>query len=215
MFFRRYFSTMDVIINWLREADSWIQIISLVSGIIYMVMQVLQHKWMWYLDLVTCATALTVSAINFQDGIWAPLWAQIGLNAWFIATAVWGIFNWKKLEKQSGGELHIVALSKRRLLLSILLLAVCTPLVCLFYSITNDPSPVLEGISFTFSILAAWYLSCSHLENWFLWIAADVAVAVLFALQDDWWMAALYVCYIASAVIGLWFWKRKGVRLQG
>lgn len=215
MFFRDYFRTMDVIINWLRDADSWIQIISLISGIIYMVMQVFQHKWMWYLDLVTCITALAVAAINFQDGMWAPLWAQVGLNAWFIAMAAWGIFHWKELDESSNGELHVVKLSVWRLLLTVILLAVCTPLVCYLYSVTNDPSPVLEGISFTFSIFAAWYLSCSHLENWYLWIAADIAVTLLFAQQGDWWMAALYACYIVSAVIGLAFWKRKGVCVQG
>lgn len=206
---------MDIIINWLREADFWIQAISLVSGIIYMVMQVFQHRWMWYLNLVTCSTALIVAAINFQDGEWAPLWAQIGLNVWFIAMALWGIFHWKKLEEESNGELHVVKLPRRKLLFSAILLAVCTPAVCHFYSITNDPSPVLEGISFTFSIMGAWYLSCSHLENWHLWIAADIAVALLFARQGDWLMTALYLCYIVSAIVGLVIWKRKGVLVQG
>lgn len=206
---------MDVIINWLREADSWIQIMSLVSGIIYMVMQVFQHKWMWYLNLVTCTTALTVTAINYQDGIWAPLWAQVILNVWFIATSIRGIIHWKDLEEKSRGALHIVKPNRSRLLFSALLLLMITPVVCCLYSITNDPSPVLEGISFTFSVMAAWYLSCSYMENWYLWIIADLAASILFAQQGDWWMSALYACYIVSAVIGLAFWKRKGIVVQG
>ena len=101
---------MDVVINWLRESDSWIQLISLTSGVIYMVMQVFQHRWMWYLDLVTCSTALIVAAVNSKDGAWAPLWAQIILNLWFIAMAVWGIAHWKKLDSESHGDLHVVRL---------------------------------------------------------------------------------------------------------
>lgn len=188
-----------------------VQIISLVSGIVYMVMQIFQHRWMWYMNLVTCITALAVTLFNSESGVWAPLWAQVLLNAYFIAMSFVGIFTWKGLEEKSGDKLHIVPLGRKKAVLTIAAGVIGTPLLCLLLSLTNDPEPVADGISFALSILAAWYLACSHIENWHLWIAADAAVVYVFASQADWWMAALYVCYIISALIGLGYWRRNGI----
>ncbi|MCQ2180745.1 MAG: nicotinamide riboside transporter PnuC [Bacteroidales bacterium] len=188
-----------------------IQLISLVSGVIYMIMQVVQHRWMWYLNLLTCTSALIVSAANFNDGVWGPLWAQVILNAYFIVMSVVGIVNWKKLEHKSGGQLHLVKLTRRESVTAIAAGLVGTPAICLLFSLTNDPSPIADGLSFSFSILAAWMLSYSHIENWHLWIAADIVTVYLFASQGDWWMSLLYACYVVSAVIGLVHWRRSGI----
>ena len=59
---------MQDILLWLDSVSPWIQILSLVSGIVYMVLQIFQHKWMWYVNLVTAGAALLVALANRSDG---------------------------------------------------------------------------------------------------------------------------------------------------
>ena len=129
-------------LQWLSSNSSWIQIISLVCGVTYMILQIFQHKWMWYFSIMVSSTALLISVSNHEGGAWAPLWAQVALNIYLIAIAVIGIFKWRKLEGESGGKLHIVPLTRKRLLIVAAILAVGIPLLSIVLGrFTSDPAP--------------------------------------------------------------------------
>ena len=64
------------------------------------------------------------------------------------------------------------------------------------------------------SAVATWWLVKSYLAQWWLWIVADTMSILLCAMQGMWWMAALYVAYVAGAVVGLMYWKKHGVLIQ-
>ena len=50
----------------------------------------------------------------------------------------------------------------------------------------------------------------SYLQHWMLWIVADIFTTILCITTGQYWMAGLYLAYIASAVYGYFHWKRKG-----
>ena len=50
-------------------------------------------------------------------------------------------------------------------------------------------------------------------NQWWLWIVADLLSVALCLTQEMWWMAALYLAYVMSAVIGLHYWNTRGVYL--
>lgn len=203
---------MESLLVWLYGISPIIQIISLVTGIVFMVMQSLQYKWMWYLGLLTSGTALVVSLVNMNEGaVWAPLWAQVAMNGYFFAMDVVGIFSWKKFEEAgSGSAVHIVRLPRGHIPYYVLAIVLATPLVCFLLSLTNDPEPVADGVSFALSIVAQIMLTRSYIEQWYLWMAADVIAIMVFASQGAWWMVALYGCYIVNAVFGVNYWKKHG-----
>ena len=191
--------------------SNWIQALSLVSGIVYMVMQIFQHKWMWYFGLVTAGAALVVALTNVgEGGVWAPLWAQVLLNGYFFIMDFVGIVSWKKIALKSNGQLHIVRLPRKHVLLYGIALFLGVPALCVLFSLTNDPSPVVEGLSFGLSILAQIFLTKSHLEQWYLWIVADIVAIIIYATQGAWFMVGLYWCYTANAFVGIWYWRNHG-----
>lgn len=194
--------------------NEYIQIFALVTGIIYMVMQITQYKLMWYVDLLTAGAACYVSVANFQDGVWAPVWAQAAMNAYYIVMAVVGIVKWKQFDEKSGGRLHIVKPEKSDAAVAAAILAVGSPLLCFLLSRTNDPAPIADGLSMMFSIVGTWFLAKSFLENWAMWIAADILAVIIYGSQDAWWMAVLYFCYIISSVIGISHWKKNGIHIS-
>lgn len=205
---------MESVLLWLNANSGWIQIVALVVGVLYMVLQVIQSRWMWYADFVTCIAALLVALSNFKDGSWAPLWAQVLVNTYFFTMAVIGIFHWRRLSEESGGKLHVLKLSPNVIKIAALAVLVGGPVVCYILSVTNDPAPVADGISLVISIVAAWFLTRSHIEQWWLWMGADLVAIVVYAEQTAWGMVALYYCYVVSAVVGMIHWRRNAVYID-
>ena len=202
------------VLQWFADNHGWLQIIPLVCGITYMTLQIFQHKWMWYFSIVTSLAALTVAVTNLSDGEWAPLWAQVALNGYLIVIAIIGIIRWRKLDKESGGKIHVVHLNKQRLLMTFCTIAVLTPVLSFILSRTSDPMPVLDAASLVFSIVAAWLLSQSHAEQYFYWIIANTLIVSVYATQDKWLMAIMYSLYIVTCVIGFMNWKKNGVVVE-
>lgn len=202
---------MQDILLWLDSVSPWIQILSLVSGIVYMVLQIFQHKWMWYVNLVTAGAALLVALANRSDGAWAPLWAQVFMNAYFIVTAIIGIFRWKRLRAASDGKMHIVKVTRKEFFRALAFFLVAAPALSLILHFTNDPAPIPDGVSLIISVIAAWFLMKSHIQHYYLWMAADSIIIVLYATQGAWWMVVLYCCYVTSCIIGLNHWRKNSV----
>ena len=51
-------------------------------------------------------------------------------------------------------------------------------------------------------------LARKYVEQWLVWIAADVACSMLYAYKDLWFTSALYLAYAVIAVLGYRKWKQ-------
>ena len=202
------------IVRWLGDNHFWIQAVSMTCGVTYMVLQIFQHKLMWYFSIAASTAAVVVSSTNLDNGSWAPLWAQVALNAYLIAIAVIGIFRWRQLEGESGGKIHIVRLPRTRLLVSLAVIVFGTPLLAWVLGKTSDPSPVLDGASLVVSLVAAYLLSQSHVEQYLFWIVANTLIVIVFATQAKWLMAVMYTCYNVACITGFINWKKNGVIVE-
>lgn len=195
--------------------SNWIQILSLVSGVVYMTLQVIQNKWMWYFGMLTAGSALIVSLVNFSDGAWAPLWAQVGLNSYFFTMDIVGIFSWRRISKENPNHNITMKKLKRKSVLKYGIgIMLGAPLFCVLFSLTNDPNPVAEGISFALSITAQIMLARMHVEQWFMWMAADIIAIIIFAGEGAWGMVALYYAYMVSGFFGIYWWRQHGTLIE-
>lgn len=202
-------------LRWLSANNSWIQIISLVCGVTYMLLQVFQNKYMWYFSIMVSTAAFLIAISNHEGSSWAPLWAQAALNIYLIVIAIVGIFKWRKLEGESGGKLHIVPLSRKRLLIVVAVLVAGAPLLSLVLkNFTSDPAPWIDGTSLVLSLVAAWLLSQSHIEQYLFWIVANILIITVYATQAKWFMAIMYLVYIVFCIIGFINWKKNGVIVE-
>lgn len=202
------------ILDWFAANHSWLQVLPMVFGITYMTLQIFQHKWMWYLSILTSTAALSIAMTNMKDGAWAPLWAQVVLNVYLICVAIAGIINWKKLEGESSGKIHVVPFKKRSLIIALIVFAIQTPLLAWILSLTSDPAPVLDAASLILSFIAAWMLARSHKEQYLFWIVANVLIIAVYAGQSQWFMVGMYSFYIVTCVTGYINWSKNGVIVE-
>ena len=185
-----------------------IEIFALVTGVVYLVLEILQKNSMWVVGI------LTSTACAFEFAI-THVWASMGLNLYYVVVSVIGFIQWRKASEAVGeGEIHLARLSRAVAVWSAVLFVLGSLVLMQVLRAAGDPAPRLDAVAVTLSVIATWWLAQSYLQQWLLWIVADILTPTLCFSTGQYWMAALYIAYIASAVYGYFHWKRKGKYLS-
>ena len=181
-----------------------IEIFALVTGIVYVVLEILQKNAMWVIGILTGAACAFEFAVTH-------VWASMGLNLYYVAMSVVGLIQWRKASGQvEEGDIHLRKVSLKAGILSAVLFTAGTAVMIPVLKATGDPAPILDAIAVMLSVVGTWWLAQSHLEQWFIWIVADVLTTTLCLTTGQYWMAVLYLVYIGSAVYGYIHWKSRG-----
>ena len=181
-----------------------IEIFALVTGVAYVVLEILQKNAMWVLGILTGA------ACAFSFGV-QHVWASMGLNIYYVVVSFIGLWQWKKDGTQVGeGEIHIRPLTPNVQYISTLVYVIGLYPIFYILKASGDPAPLLDAASTLLSVIATWWLAKSYLRQWLLWIGADLMSTWLCIDTGQWWMAVLYAVYAASAVYGYFHWKKRG-----
>ncbi|MDE6147188.1 MAG: nicotinamide riboside transporter PnuC [Bacteroidales bacterium] len=194
--------------------DTLMQIFTLVTGVVYIVLEIRQKNLMWAVGVLTAAAAMWVF---FREG----LYASFGLNAYYFFMSFWGLWQWRKTKKSvkeksgadsaaSGDLICLNRIGLPVLAISAAAAVLGTALLSVVMEKFENPMSFMDSSVAVLSAVATWWLGRSYLEQWYIWIAADFVCAVLCACQGLWWMAALYLFYTVAAAYGLVHWKRHG-----
>ena len=189
----------------------WIQAIEIfatVTGIAYVVLEILQKNAMWVLGILTGAAC----AISF--GV-QHIWASMGLNLYYVAMSVVGLVQWRKASGLvAEGAIHLQALPRKVAVWSIVVFIVGSLVLIQLLRAAGDARPFLDGTAAVLSVIATWWLAQSYLQQWLLWILADILTTTLCLSTGQYWLSVLYLAYIASAVYGYFHWKKRGVYIN-
>lgn len=193
--------------------SDWFEIFSLVTGLLYIILEIRQHNVMWIVGVLTAFASMVVF---FRQG----LFASFSLNAYYLIVSFWGLIQWARRPKDAsgsdgeGGKVFVRPLDRWTIIISVLCLAAGTLALGYVARILGDPMSYFDVFVAVLSAIATVWLVRCHNEQWFLWVAADTlttALCVKAAMQGSsgmWWMSALYVAYTVSAIYGYIYWKR-------
>ena len=135
----------------------------------------------------------------------------MGLNIYYVVISVVGLGQWKKASAQVGeGEIHLKSLSPKTSGLSAGGFVLGSVVLIQLLRAAGDAAPALDGTATMLSVIGTWWLAQSYLQQWLLWIVADILSTALCISTGQWWMAAMYVAYTLSAIYGYFHWKKKG-----
>ena len=193
------------------------EIFTLVTGVIYVILEIRQKNFMW---VVGIATSLAAMWVFFNQG----LYASFGLNTYYLVTSFVGLCHWrrdkKELSSSQNESIHLNRLTWKTVAVSVIVMLAAVPGLSALMGqmaalgLKENPMSYLDASVAVLSAVATWWLVKSYLAQWWLWIVADTMSILLCAMQGMWWMAALYVAYVAGAVVGLMYWKKHGVLIQ-
>ena len=92
------------------------EVFSLITGILYLLLEIRQKNAMWIVGILTSGAAVVVFANEH-------LYASMCLNIYYVIISFWGLYTWKRdARKVASEEIHLEKLTLRTGLLSILLL---------------------------------------------------------------------------------------------
>lgn len=191
------------------------EIFTLVTGVIYLVLEIRQHNWMWIVGVLTAAAGAYVFG---RQG----LYASMALNIYYFFVSFYGLWAWSKDAAKIREEdvaadrstVHLNELSWRSVAWSLLVLIAGTIALIWVLDILNDPMSNMDAGVTVLSAIATFWLSRSYPQQWLLWIVADTLSAYMCARQELYWMCGLYIVYAVSAVYGYIHWKRNGIYVE-
>ena len=192
------------------------EIFTLVTGVIYIILEIRQKNFMWVVGIFTSLAAMLVF---FRQG----LYASFGLNTYYLITAFIGLWQWGRDKKKISAEttassgddvIHLNRLSMKTVLISAAVSVAGTFALAWVMELLENPMSYLDASVAVLSAVATWWLVRSYIEQWWIWILADAMSTILCATQGMWWMTALYAAYALSAIYGYIHWKKHGVYIN-
>lgn len=190
----------------------FMQIFTLVTGVIYIILEIRQKNLMWLVGILTSLAAMWVF---FRQN----LYASFALNTYYLITAFIGLWQWgndrKKLKtsgrkKESKVTIHLNRLRWKTVIFSAVAVLLGTWGLAEIMKHFENPMSYLDASVAVLSAVATWWLVRSYIQQWWIWVVADTMSALLCASQGMWWMTALYAAYALSAIYGYFHWKRHG-----
>ena len=186
------------------------EIFTLITGVIYIILEIRQKNLMWAVGILTSVAAMWVF---FRQS----LYASFGLNTYYLVTSVIGLWQWRrdidKVSQSSGaesGQIRLNRLTLKTVVISAVAVVAGTMALAYLMSCLENPMSYLDSAVAVLSAVATWWLVRCYIQQWWLWIAADTVSTILCVSQGLWWMALLYAAYSISAVIGYIHWKKHG-----
>lgn len=143
----------------------------------------------------------------------AKLYADTAIQPIFIVQNIYGWWFWAHGGSRGEGQAPIVTLDWRtRAAWLAGTLAVSLLVGAGLSRWTDAAAPYADAALSTSSLAANWLLARKVLENWWLWIAANVGYVILFWKKNLVLSAGLYVVLLALAIAGLLEWQRSRVK---
>ncbi|MDD3300565.1 MAG: nicotinamide riboside transporter PnuC [Bacteroidia bacterium] len=179
------------------------EIFGAVSGLLYVLLEIRQNKFMWIVGGISALVYLVV----FFD---SALYASFGLQLYYVWASVYGWVKWNRLSTNATAEDPAVypLAGYKAFLSGIVATAGFAVLWYILANFTEDPMPVLDAMIASLSMLATYWVANKYIQHWMLWIVADVMAVYMYLSQGLYATVVLYFIYIIAAIAGFWHWRK-------
>ncbi|GAB3198675.1 nicotinamide mononucleotide transporter [Pontibacter aydingkolensis] len=184
------------------QAMSLFELIGALAGVIGVWLAARQSVWTWPLGLVSVAMYVVV----FYD---ARLYADMGLNAFYVVTSLYGWYVWLY-----GGKGHterkVGRVGKLELLVLIILgTAFTLGLGYFLENYTDADLPYTDSATTAISLIGYWMMAKKRLENWIVWLVVDTVYVGVYTYKELYITSVLYFIFLILCVIGYRDWKKS------
>ena len=181
---------------------STLEWIAALAGAVSVYLSARENIWNWPTAIVNVGLYIIV----FRR---TGLYSDMGLQVVYLVLSIYGWYQWLY------GGTNRTELSVSRAALREW--TVVTPIAVVFWVALARYTATLPGVALpyldagltTISLVAQWMMTRKILENWVLWIVADVVYVPMYVYKGLPVTAALYAVFLVLAVIGLRSWRRS------
>lgn len=176
-------------------------------GLIYLWLEYKASIYLWIVSIIMPAIYINV---YYRAG----LYADFGINIYFLLASLYGwiVWKWGKKKQKETSDKDSETSGIRHFDRSALP-AVAGVFLVLFLLIgwiliqfTDSTVPWLDSFTTAASIIAMWMLAQKQVEQWLVWIVVDLVSSGLYIYKGLYFTAALYALYTVIALLGYRKW---------
>ena len=194
---------------------NFLEIFGTIVGLFYLWFEYRASIYLWIAGIIMPAIYIFV---YYNAG----LYADFGINIYYLLAAIYGWFFWMwGRRKEKSYHLPNEQSTKVPVYLPIIHtpLKYYVPLLLVFIvsfigiaqlliHYTDSNVPWLDSFTTALSIVGMWMLARKYIEQWFAWILVDIVCCGLYIYKDLYFTSALYGLYSIIAIFGYFKWKK-------
>ena len=189
------------------QHQTWEEQIGVITGLLCVYLAARNNIWNWPIAIVSTALYVYIFAT-------AALYADMLQYVYLCITSIYGWYQWAHHPKTEDKS-PILRINKKQVIISVIVIIVATPV--LGYTLItfaaklhyNPPAyPYLDSFLTACSFVAQILLARKILENWLLWIFADIIYTVLYFKKGLVDTAIMFAILIIIAIFGYMDWKK-------
>lgn len=181
---------------------STIEWVAAIAGAISVYLSARENIWSWPTAIVNVGLYILI----FQR---SGLYSDMGLQVVYLVLSVYGWYEWL----HGGANKTKLEVSKASNRVWAISAAAGVAGWFAIWSVTRH----LQGVSIpsidagltATSLVAQWMMTRKILENWVLWIIADIVYVPMYIYKHLYVTSALYLVFLALAIMGYVEWKRS------
>jgi nicotinamide mononucleotide transporter len=177
--------------------------VAVAFGLANIYLTIRQNIWCWPVGVVMVSLYMYI----FFN---AKLYSDAGLQVFFLVMQFYGWYHWTRGPVVHARSLSAITRLDARgwLLTSAGVAAGAALLGTTMARLTDAALPYPDALTTMLSVFAQFLLTRKILENWTLWIVADVIYVGIYTSKELYWTAGLYVVFLVLCIKGYRDWKR-------
>lgn len=179
-----------------------LEILGTIVGLVYLWLEFKASIYLWIAGIIMPAIYIFV---YYEAG----LYADVGINIYYLLAAIYGWTVWTFRGKgHKKGEMPITHTPVGLILrLTSAFMVSFLGIAWILIEFTDSTVPWLDSFTTALSIVGIWMLAQKYLEQWIVWIVVDIVSSGLYIYKGLNFTAALYALYAIIAIFGYYKWK--------
>ena len=172
------------------------------TGILCVWLAAKNNIWNWP---IACISVIIYVFIFFEG----KLYADAGLQLYFLATNIYGWYYWNQQRNNPTQERPLTNITGKEVILSLIAIVAFTAILgfTLFHK-TDASFPFIDSFCTACSIIAQIFLARKVIQNWLIWIFVDVIYVGVYFSKELYATGLMYALYIFIATMGYIDWRR-------
>ena len=196
--------------------EQLLEYFGVLTGLLYLLLEIRQHRAMWVVGFLTSLVYVFVF-------FFLKIYADMGLNIYYVAISIYGFWQWTRKKAINEEKINQNAPANEAILyrnmtfplfagIALAILAIYALLYYILHNFTDSPIPAGDAFTTAVGIIATWMLARRIIEHWIFWIIVNCVSVYLYYLRGLYPTMFLYICYAILAAVGLYTWKKKGIK---
>ncbi len=196
--------------------EQLLEYFGVLTGLLYLLLEIRQHRAMWVVGFLTSLVYVFVF-------FFSKIYADMGLNIYYVAISIYGFWQWTRKKAINEGKTNQSTSANEAILyrnmtfplfagIALAILAIYALLYYILHNFTDSPIPAGDAFTTAVGIVATWMLARRIIEHWIFWIIVNCVSVYLYYLRGLYPTMFLYICYAILAALGLYTWKKKGIK---